>query len=414
MIKWLVNLLRGTVTVAVEGVYPERLMNLCAQQGVVFWGIQWQSPHNLTLVIHRRNLKQLRQLAKKLGCQLVVGRGMGLPYFLSRFRQRYAFLLGLVLSVCTVLILSNFVLSIQVVGNEEVTTGEILSHLEGLGVKIGVYAPDLDRVAIAQQAVLELEELSWMAINSYGTHIEVIVRERVMTPEVRNPTGLSSVYAEADGIIESVNVQVGQGKVVEGDIVAKGELLISGHLEILPPEYSDRESMWMEFPAQGEVYARTWRTLEGAIPLTTTVKAYTGQDETVYFCTIFGNTVNFFGSGSIEGGECDKISCTSVCTLPGGLVLPISLTTQTSYGYTPQQVEVNPSAAQSLLEERLISQLKSQLDIEAGEEILSTDFSARRDGDVLYVTLSAECREEIGVSQPAEELNLMDDIESDQ
>ncbi len=394
MIKWLMNLLHGTVTISVEGAYLERLLNLCAQQGVVFWGLQWQGSHNLTLFVHRRDLKLFRQLAARLGCNLVVGQGVGLPFFLGRFRHRYAFLAGLVLSVCTVFTLSNFVLSIHVVGNEGVATGEILSKLEELGLKTGVFAPDLDRVAMAQQAVLEMEELSWMAINRYGTYLEVIVRERVMTPKLRPISGLSSVYAEADGIIQSVCTQVGESLVKQGDIVAKGDLLISGYVELLPPQYSQLDSIWMEVPAQGAVFARTWRTLEGEIPLTTMVKEPTGQEERGYFCTIFGNTVNFFRRGSIEGEKCDKIIYTTMCMLPGGVELPITFTTQIARGYTTQQVAVNPSAAQTLLEERLTAQLKSQL--EEGENILSTHFTARQQGDVLSVTLAAECEEEIG------------------
>ncbi len=400
--KWLMNLLRGTVTVAVEGVYPERLMNLCAQEGVLFWGIQWEGAHNVTLVTRRKDLKRLRTLAQKLSCTLVVGKGVGLPFFLGRLRYRYAFLAGLALSVCAVVVLSQFVLTIQVVGNERVSTGEILSELERLGLHIGGYGPDLDRVTMAQQAVFSLEELSWMAINRYGTRIEVIVRERVMTPEIREFTGLASVYAQADGIIQSMRVQVGDGMVVTGDIVAEGDLLISGLVELESPEYSELPSIWLEVHAQGEVYARTWRTLEGQIPLKTTVKTPTGQSETVYSLTIFGNTVNFFGSGSIEGGECDKIRNTILFDLPRDITLPLYFTTETSCGYTTQQVEVNMAAAQTLVEEGLVEQLRDVL----GEDgtILSTTSQARREGDILYVTLYAECEEEIGETRSLDAL----------
>ena len=36
-----VNFLRGSVEVEASGPFPERFLNLCAQRGVVFWGVTW-------------------------------------------------------------------------------------------------------------------------------------------------------------------------------------------------------------------------------------------------------------------------------------------------------------------------------------------------------------------------------------
>ncbi len=406
--KWLMNQLRGYVTVTAQGDYPQRLMNLCAQEGVVFWGVQWQGDHLLTLTVRRSSLHHLRQLAERLCCTLTVGQGVGLPFFLGRLRHRYAFLLGLALSVSAVLILSNYVLTIQVVGNQTVATGEILSQLSLLGVKTGVYGKNLDRVTIAQQALLEMDELSFMAINRYGTRIEVIVRERTLPPDLQQTSGLTAIFAEADGIIEEINLLSGERRVEVGTIVAEGDLLISGEVELEPPEYSDQPSQWVEFVALGEVVARTWRTLEGQIPLTTTTKLYTGSESATYSLTILGNSVKFFGSGSILEGECDKIMDISPWVLPWGVSLPIYFTVERSYQYLPQQVTITPQSAQTLLEEELLRQLEDTL----GEDgtVISTSYTAEERDGTLYVTLQAQCREEIGVSREMEPTHTEEEL----
>ena len=69
---------------------------------------------------------------------------------LARFRTRYAFLAGFALSLAAVCILSSFVLTIQVTGNETVPTGVILSELRRLGVRPGAYGPALERRQIAE------------------------------------------------------------------------------------------------------------------------------------------------------------------------------------------------------------------------------------------------------------------------
>ena len=94
--------------------------------------------------------------------RLQVERSRGLPAFLGRFRTRYAFLVGLTLSLCAVSFLSRFVLTIQVTGNQEIPTAVILSQLRQQGIRPGVYGPAIDRTQAAQEAVLALDGLAWM------------------------------------------------------------------------------------------------------------------------------------------------------------------------------------------------------------------------------------------------------------
>ena len=62
---------------------------------------------------------------------------------------------------------------------------------------------------------------------------------------------------------------------------------------------------------------------------------------------------------------------------------------------------VDQGAAQTLLEERLLEQLTDLIGEEG--EVESTRFDARVEGGALRVTLTAECREEIGREQPGAE-----------
>ena len=42
MLLRLVNALRGSVRLEVEGAFPERFLNLCAQRGILFWNVEWK------------------------------------------------------------------------------------------------------------------------------------------------------------------------------------------------------------------------------------------------------------------------------------------------------------------------------------------------------------------------------------
>ena len=397
--KRAMHYVRGTVTLTAQGLFPERLLNLCAQEGVPCWGVEWTDSHTLRLTTFRHKLPQLKQLAQRAGCEILVEGRKGLPDFLWRFRRRYAFLIGLALSLLAVCVLSRFVLTIEVTGNETVSTARILSQLRQEGVCPGVYGPGLDRKAVAQRVLIELKELSWMSINLYGTRLEVVVREAVQSPEMVEDEGYYDVISQADGIITQVEPLAGEAAVAEGDTVAKGEVLISGLISIEPPLYSDQPVRYYQTHARGRVYARTWRTLEAVIPLSAQVKRYTGEERAVWSFQFLDLQFNFYKSSSIPGDGYDKITTVHQLTLPGGRSLPMMLTAAQYRAYETETVSVDPEAAQTLLEDRLFFYLQEQI----GEDgqVIDTSYTARVSEDQLKVTLTAECREEIGVEIPS-------------
>ena len=122
----IINFLRGSVLFTVTGAFPERFLNLCAQAGVGFWDLEWLDPHTLRLRVSRRDARRVGPLAEKVLCEARARRHLGFPYFLAGFRKRYALLLGLALSLAAVCLLSRFVLTIEVSGNETVSTAAIL------------------------------------------------------------------------------------------------------------------------------------------------------------------------------------------------------------------------------------------------------------------------------------------------
>ena len=392
------NLLRGTVTLIARGPFPERLLNLCAQEQVPCWGLEWVDEHALRLITLRQKLRRQEALTERVGCEVEIQVIRALPALLHRFRRRYAFLVGLALSMAAVCFLSQFILTIQVTGNEAVSTAAILSQLRQQGVRPGVYGPGLDRKVIAQRALLEMPELSWMSINLYGTRLEVVVREAVEAPELTEEEEYYDVVSQADGIILQVEPLAGEALVAEGDTVAKGEVLISGLISMPPPQYSDLPTRYYETHARGRVWARTWRTLRGVIPLQAQVKEYTGEDRTLWSVGFFGFSLDFFRNSSIPWESYDKITTVYQGDLPGGQRLPMMLTAQRCRAYETRSVDVDVEAARTLVEEGLEQRLQALIGPDG--QVLSQSVTARVADGMLEVTLNAECREEIGQEAP--------------
>lgn len=398
-VSQIVNLLRGSVRLEVTGAFPERFLNLCAQRGAAFWSVEWPDSRTLRLTVAWKERKGLEELARRTGCEIrEEGRG-GIPPFLLRFQKRYAFLAGLTLAILAVCFLSRFVLVVDVEGNERVATQAILTELRRQGLRPGVYGPSLEPRDISNEALLHLEDLSWMAVNLRGIRAQVLVRERVHKPELVDETVLGDIVAEAPGIVTHLEAWSGDAAVEEGATVLPGDVLIRGSIRMDPPQWSQEPILWMPVRAMGRVEGRTWRTLTAAIPLTAQVKAYTGEETGRWWVTILGERRDFFQKSGIPFARYDKITKTWNLTLPGGLVLPFSLGRETYRAYETAEAPIDPAAAQVMLEERLLLKLQELLG-DTGREV-SHSFSAGEREGMLVVTLTAECREELGRFVPA-------------
>lgn len=398
MLLRLVNALRGSVRLEVEGAFPERFLNLCAQRGILFWNVEWMETTRLRLTVTRRGSRQAAALGERTLCIVTPAGRKGMPYFLARFRKRYAFWVGMGLSMAAVCVLSSFVLTIEVKGNTNVPTAQILTELRRQGLGIGTFGPGLDERTVGNKVLLQLPQLSWLSINLYGTRAEVLVREAVEAPELVDAQEYGSVVARASGIVTRVEALTGEAVVKVGDTVLEGETLISGTVHLEGPAYSDKPEIGqIQVRASGRVYARTWRTMAAQLPLEAQVKRYTGEETNLWSVTALGRRTDFFGKGGISFDRYDKISHTWTLTLPGGEEMPLAVQRETCRAYELETLAVEPDAAEAMLKERLMEALEEAV----GEgEIVSTEFAVETENGMLTVTLQAECREEIGTFVP--------------
>ncbi len=395
-----INFFRGSVTLDITAPFPERVLNLCAQRGILFWGVAWLEGGVLRLTVPRRQASELRGLVEGIGGRAEEKGRRGLPDFLLKFKRRYALWVGLALSVLAVTVLSQFVLVVEVTGNERITTAELRTALARYGVGVGAFGLTLDTAKAEQQMLVELKELSWIGINLYGIRAQVQVRERTAPPEVVDRTVTGDIVAEAPGVITDLSVYMGDRKCAEGQPVAEGDVLISGSVLLEGPLYSEQDVGWMEVRAQGVIEADTWRTLSAAIPLTAQVKRCTGETEWRLFAEVLGRRVDFFGNSGIYAEQYDKISETWTAALPDGTALPLTVGRQILRAYTLEEVSVDVEQADAMVRDQLLRRLEGLL----GEDgtVLSTEYTSVVGEDVLTVTLRAACHEEIGRFVPYE------------
>ena len=386
MLRRMVNLLKGEVTGRVESGFPERVLNLCAEYGVAFWDIAWESPVAFTFTTTRRDWKRLRRLTKNIDCEMSATGWRGTPFFLGRVRYRVGLWVTLLACAAALFFGSFFIWDFEIEGNEKVSQQEILRALEKRGVGFGTFGFSVDSPELRNYILLDIPELSYIAVNVNGCRAYVQVRERIFPPEIEDKTQAGNTVAAKDALVTAVQPWSGEKQVLPGTTVKAGQLLISGVVE---NEFAGARFL----RGTGKIYGRTWYHLECRVPLTAREKAYTGEEKVQRAILVGKKRINLYIGSSILGDTCDKIVNWDKWELPGGVALPVTMVTETLRPYELTERQRSEKEALALAEEVLDARLAGYLD---EGEILSREITSQASDGCLVVTLSAECQEQVG------------------
>ena len=192
--------------------------------------------------------------------------------------------------------------------------------------------------------------------------------------------------AAKDALITAIQPWDGEKQVLPGSMVTEGQLLISGVVE------NDFAGV-RYLRGMGKVYGRTWYELRCKVPLKVRKKRYTGEKEVRQALLVGKKRINLYFSSSISGDTCDKIVSREKWRLPGDIPLPVTAVREELRPYTLEERERSEVEALRLADIVLTARLEGCM--EEGE-VLRRELSFQTEGDMLVVTLSAECQEQIG------------------
>ena len=384
-----VNLLRGFVRVAVECPFPERFINLCAHNGVAFWGAERVNEVRMEATIPAKSLARAEELSVRLGGALTPLSRRGAFFFLKRFKTRYALIAGLFLCLAALFVSNRYIWELSVEGCAALTDEEVLQALRDAGVSTGSRSSSVDIELIRNQMLLKLDKLLWISVNVTGSHASVVVRERTVKPEIVSRGTAVNVVAEKAGLITRIDTLSGSAQVFPGDTVDKGQLLVSGLVD--SPQMGVRL-----LNARADVTARTWTELQAAVPTGAAGKRYTGRSKTRFALVFGGRRVNLYRNASQPYANCDKMSEASVLRLPQNVVFPVALVRETYTQYEPASYQMDEGVAEGALRQALEEALRGGV---ARGEILTETFVFSPEAGLATAVLTAECLERIDLSR---------------
>ncbi|MBM6829518.1 sporulation protein YqfD [Anaerotignum lactatifermentans] len=290
--------------IRVSGFSMERFLNMASYRNVYFWDVDSRGT-GFTMKTSLAGLREAEYCAAKTGCTLeVLARG-GLPARYRRFRKREALWAGAVCFALVLYVLSGFVWSLEIEGNERLEEESLRSACAQMGLYPGAWKNNVDMDAVTEGLLAQFHDLSWVSVGMDGTKATVRLTETIEAPEVVEKETPSDIVAAKDGLVLSISAERGVPLVKAGDVVKAGQVLISSQIT---GETEGETPYAAQTAAAGSVTARTWMEWSMELPLSYTQKEYTGEEKVDHILLLGDAAVDLIRPSAEENCHKEVIS----------------------------------------------------------------------------------------------------------
>ena len=276
----------GYLCVEIQSRSPERFFNMCMHHHIIIWDLK-PVDRAYRFYVTRKGFWKLQPLLKKTNSKIRILKKIGIPFFFFRYRKRKMFFGGILMSICSLWLLSQCMWNIDISGNRMYTDEHIVSFLNSQGIQRSMWKKDVECKQIVTDLRKEFEHIIWVSAHMDGAFLRIAVKENeeviqqnreehpiqqggqetgekeientrideIDTSENPKDTDTEvvgmDIVAVSDGIITQMVTRRGTPLVGVGDRVKKGDILVQGRIEI----YNDNKEIedYVYVHADGDV-----------------------------------------------------------------------------------------------------------------------------------------------------------------
>ena len=307
-----------------------------------------------TIIIRERDFSLIQALIKGR-VEFGVSEGRGIFCKLKDLKHKPTIFTAIIISVIISVFLSGLVWDIRIEGNVDIPSSRIIYELSRCDFNIGDLWSLIDRSDVETKMLLSYDEIAWININRRGTvaYVSVIEKPFVENQGQQVTPQYANIVADVDCIIEEITVVNGYAVVKPGDVVKKGDLLISG---TIPNDAGGGFCC-----AQGRVVGRISERVSADVEKNFTLS--TVKEKKLYSVDIkiFNFFINIFKLYGNLTNEYDIIETKRSNSLLGAHKLPFSLITSYVPVYSTEQIAYSDHELVSVASARLNALIASRL-----------------------------------------------------
>lgn len=380
----------GTSECLLTGADTDAVLNRLRKAGISVLSVSRPDAFSVRLTVRNKELPLVRTAAERGQCEFLTERCSGGARLRKTAGSHILPLLLLPGLLLALFVSRLFLWEISVVGNETVSIGEILSALSDCGITPGSFWPSFTSDNLRSELLTKLPALAWATVNVNGSRGEVIVRERIPKPELKNDNTPTDLIAGQAGFVTKVSALNGTARVKTGSVVLPGDMLIEG---IADSSFSGTRQVH----ARGSVTAQTYLNITAKLPSRANYREETGKIRSLWALELGNRRINFYRDSSICDAHCDKIEKVWEWKRNGLYVFPVRLIHIKLTDYTLVASDRDGMLMRSALEQMLRRTLENYLVPDGQAEQIA--FTCTASEGTVSVCLRARCVEEIAVEQ---------------
>ena len=372
----------GMVEVELISANPAASLQEITQQNIPVYQVRPEGELTMVFSISRKDYPILKKQAENRGEHLRLRKKIGLYWIFRGLLGRPVLMVVIFVLTLLTMLLPTRVLFVEVEGNSNIPTNEILSAAESCGIRFWADRREVRSEQVKNSLLSAVPGLQWVGVNTKGCLAVISVEERSWEEPSTETKSFGHIVAARDGIVESCVATRGNLLCAPGQGVKQGQILISG--------YTDCGLCIQATQAEGEIYAQTNRNLHVISPTQCRKTVAIGAEKEKYSLIIGKKRINLWKDSGIWDTTCGRMYEEYYITLPGGFRLPVAIVKET---YVFREVvpvsEENPEGLRQFAEHYVQAQMIAGRILNA-----SITFEASETG--LYLNGSFLCREMIG------------------
>lgn len=290
MLKKFIRWFQGYLLVIIKGYSPERFLNLCNNRNILIWNLR-KTEVGYEFNISIKSYFMLRPIVRKTKTLPIIKKRYGFPFYIHRYKKRKVFFLGIVIASALVYIMSLFIWDVEISGQYTHTEEALIKFLKSNEVYAGKMKDDINCQEIEETMRKAYPDIGWVSAEIRGTRLLIKITETNMPKPYVEQTQPCHIIADKDGIVTAIVTRTGTPKVKVGDVVKKGDILVSGIVDIIGDDQSVVKKN--EVVSDADVFVKTYYEYKNEFTLSFEEKVYTNKEKSYYSLNAFGLDVYF-------------------------------------------------------------------------------------------------------------------------
>ena len=383
----IVKKIKGYITIRVEGYFVERFINLIMHNSIQIWDITQENVGIVTAKIYAKDFLKIKNISRKSKCKIRIENKNGVPFLFNRYRHRKIFAALIAIASTAITVFNLFIWNVEVIGDFSFPIEQVIEDLASENIKVGVLKKNINPEKIKLNMTLKRNDIAWIGISIKGNKaiVEIIGKEAKANDYANNGTG--NVISDREGVVEKIYVAQGTAMVKKGDVIEKGQILISGEVK---SEFADTRFVG----ADGEVTLKTWYTEKYNVPYVKDVISKTGNKEADYIIKIFDYKINLLNNGT-NFEKYDTIISNNKFSIFGKIYCPIELTTHLYEEVSVEKITYTKEQAKKIAIDLAKKSVNKKIPNDA--KIIDEKVSITEKKDGIEAEILIQCEEKTGI-----------------